>query len=260
VSSSLRERLQAALEGSSPSRASRAPYLGASLVGQPCEAFVAFQFRGFPQEFTPRTKRIFELGKAIEDIVTDCLNLTDAKSVGILELRYSDPKTHAQYEYVGYGGHVIAHPDGKITDEDGEEYILEIKSMNDSEFTKFREHGIISHHKYEGQVHCNMALSGINKSIIVAYNKDNSEFYVEVVEFDLFKWAQLKDKIERVLDNQAKRIGKDKNFWRCKTCSYKETCWDRKDLSPNSRDCRNCKYSMSHPSGGLSCLKGYILN
>ena len=49
-------------------------YIGASIVGNPCDAVLAYNLRGFPNdEPNPRLKRIFALGHMLEEVVVEDL-------------------------------------------------------------------------------------------------------------------------------------------------------------------------------------------
>ncbi|MFO0448260.1 MAG: hypothetical protein ACK52I_06285, partial [Pseudomonadota bacterium] len=100
-------------------------YIGASSVGAPCDAQVAFSLRGFPEDpIEPRVRRIFKLGHIIEDMV-----VADLKKAGF-HVYDRDSLTGKQYAYSEHGGHVRAHADGLIDLGDGELRVLEIKSVN----------------------------------------------------------------------------------------------------------------------------------
>ena len=45
-------------------------YIGASIIGNDCTAYIAYCLRGFPEDpIKPKMMRIFTLGHKIEDIV-----------------------------------------------------------------------------------------------------------------------------------------------------------------------------------------------
>lgn len=112
-------------------------YIGASVIGNQCDAAIAFNLRGFPNvQADPQLQRIFQLGHIIEDIV-----VADLKRVPGLEIQELDPGTGHQWTYQASGGHVSCHTDG-IAIWQGVSLVLEIKSMNDASFTKFKNNGM----------------------------------------------------------------------------------------------------------------------
>jgi len=150
-------------------------YIGASIVGNPCDALLAFNLRGFPnEEPDPKLQRIFSLGHIIEDLV-----VKDLKERADVRVWEEDGLTGRQHTYEAYGGHVVAHADGHIQlddVEDGDLMILEIKSMNAASFAKFKDKGVkFSHPHYFAQVQMMLGMSGFPRGFFIAYCKDNSE-------------------------------------------------------------------------------------
>ena len=67
--------------------------------------------------------------------------------------------------------------------------LLEIKSMNDASFKKFKKHGAkVSHQRYYAQVQLMMYLRPgdipVRRAMLIAYNKNNSEYWDECIEAD----------------------------------------------------------------------------
>lgn len=220
-------------------------YLGASIVGNPCGAYLAFSLRGFPNNQPDKQlKRIFALGHVIEDIV-----IADLRKSG-LDVIDRDQTTGRQIAYQLYGGHVKMHMDGQIV-EDGGLALLEIKSMGDSKFKEFQSKGIRNSHRiYYDQMQLMMGASGIQHAYLVAYNKNNSDYHSERVKFDEFYFAQQQYRIEKVLANEAEKIATDETDWRCRGCFKFDACWrgDRPEA-----DCRNCGHAIAMPDGKWFC-------
>ena len=84
-------------------------YIGASGIGQQCDASIAFSFRGYPD--TPpdsRLARIFRDGHRIEyDVVKDM------RKAG-LHVMEKDPMTGKQWRFEGYGSLVMGKADGLL--------------------------------------------------------------------------------------------------------------------------------------------------
>lgn len=108
-------------------------YIGASVVGNDCNAYLQFSLRGFDNDPPdPRLKRIFRDGHRIEDAVVK--DLRKAK-LNVIE---NDPMTGKQHRREWLGGHVVCNADGLISDPAEGDAVLEIKSMNDASWKKFQ--------------------------------------------------------------------------------------------------------------------------
>ena len=211
-------------------------YIGASGVGHPCNAYLSFCLRGFPEaEITPKVKRIFRDGNRIEDEV-----VKDLKLAGY-EVKEVDEVTGKQHRYSMFGDHVVGNSDGIIVI-DKEEYVLEIKSMNDARWKKCKKVGVkVSDYKYFAQMQLLMGLSGIHKACLVSYNKNSSEYLSEIVTFDEFEYADLQRRISEVLEGKGRKISSDPAYFSCKMCFKKSTCWEGVNPSPACHNCQHAK-------------------
>ena len=223
-------------------------YIGASIVGHPCDALLAFQLRGFPDgAISPKLKRIFRMGHVIEDIV-----VADLKKAG-MSVWEKDGLTGRQHAYNEWGGHIVCHTDGHIELEEGRLAILEVKSMNETSFKKFQSSGVkISHPRYFAQLQMMMGLSKIHESFFIAQNKNSQEYHAELVGFDPFEYAFLGERVSRVLSGDARKISTDETDWRCRDCFKSGVCWGNARPEPA---CRNCANSEPRPDGGWHCLR-----
>jgi ribosomal protein S27E len=238
----LHERIEAAFTGR---KDAPRKYLGASIVGNPCTAYLALSLRGFPEApIEAQLMRIFELGHILEDVV-----LKHLRHAGVDVI--DESVDGRQVEWTMYGGHVKMHADGRIVENDEIVAILEIKSMGASKFKDFQEKGVRnSHRAYFDQVQLMMGASGIERSVLIAYNKNNSEYHSELIEFDEFYHADQKRRIEVVLQNEATRVASDESDWRCRGCFKRTSCWGNDRPEP---DCRNCAHALATPDGHWWC-------
>lgn len=224
-------------------------YIGASIIGNPCDAVLAYNLRGFPNnEPDARLKRIFGLGHILEDQVIK--DLKERADVRVWEV---DGLTNRQYTYEAWGGHIVCHMDGHIELDDGVVRVLEIKSMNDASFNKFKKSGVKSSHpQYFGQVQMMMGMSDIPQTVFIAINKNNSEYHAEIVDYDEFEFAHIKERIERAVLGKATKLSTDATDWRCRSCFKRGICWEGADVP---KTCATCRYSAAHPSGSWHCEK-----
>jgi hypothetical protein len=209
-------------------------YIGASIVGTDCEAYLAYSLRGYPEDtIRPKTLRIFALGHKIEDLV-----IKDLKASG-LDVLEKDHLTGRQYELTDRGGHLRAHTDGQVVLDD-ELYLLEVKSMNDRNWKSFKKNGVAkSHPKYVAQCQMMMGLGGFETAFFIAYNKNTSEYHVEFIKFDEFFYANLQHKVDIVMRNQARKISDNPDDWRCKMCFRRNVCWNPSDIPKSCVTCEN---------------------
>lgn len=222
-------------------------YIGASVIGNICDAYLALSLRGFPDDpVEPRLKRIFELGHHIEDKVVE-----DLKAAG-LQVMELDPMTGQQWTYEDFEGHAICHTDGLVETESGDVIGLEIKSMNKSKFEHFKSGGVaFSHPQYFAQMQMMMGMSKIPEWLFVAYCKDNSEYWAEIVPFSLFYWESQRYRIERIMrDIDVHKIRNDITSWSCQSCFKKLSCYG---LVPVKRECRTCRHSIAGTNSGWWC-------
>jgi rubrerythrin len=224
-------------------------YIGASIIGTPCEAVLAYNLRGFPNNPPdPRLKRIFNLGHMLEDVVVD-----DLKKKANLRVWEVDALTGKQHTYQAWGGHIVCHTDGMVEDEDETIRVLEIKSMNDASFSKFKKSGVkVSHPQYFGQCQMMMGMGEIETTLFVAINKNNCDYHAEIIEFDDFEYAHIQNRIERVVSGQARKVSTDGTDWRCKGCFKRGVCWGDKEVP---KDCPTCAFSLPRPDGRWHCTK-----
>jgi len=223
-------------------------YIGASIVGNSCEAVLAFNLRGFPNDPpAPKLKRIFQLGHVLEDMVVS--DLKKKARVNVFEV---DGLTGKQHAYEALGGHIKSHMDGHI-EINGEVHVLEVKSMNDASFEKFRKNGVkISHPQYHAQVTLMMGMSGMKKTFLIAVNKNTSEYHAEIVAYDDLEYGFLEEKVNRVLSGQARKISEDETDWRCRGCFKRGVCWGDREVPVA---CSTCQYASPLADGGWHCHK-----
>ena len=224
-------------------------YIGASVIGTPCDAMLAYNLRGFPNEPPDaRLQRIFNLGHILEDVV-----VKDLKEKADLRVWEVDALTGKQHTYEQWGGHIVCHTDGLVEDENGDVRILEIKSMNDASFNKFKKSGVkVSHPRYFGQVQMMMGMGEMTETLFVAINKNNSEYHAEIVEFDDFEYAHITERIERALSGKVRKVSTDGTDWRCRGCFKRGVCWEDREVP---KHCTTCAFSLPRPDGQWQCTK-----
>lgn len=219
-------------------------YIGPSSISHPCDAYLAFCLRGFPNR-PPEAKllRIFRDGHRIEEVVLEDLRRAYPDNV-------VGDDGGSQFEFQ-YRGHTKGHVDGLWYRAGKPAAILEIKSMGFAPFEQFEKYGVrFSHPYYYGQVQAYMGLSGLKQAIVIAYNKNNAKYHAELVKFDEFEWAYMRHRIERVMSGQARKLASDNTYWKCRECWKSEACWN--GVLPEPK-CAACAHAKPLDDGSWHC-------
>lgn len=223
--------------------------IGASAAGSTCIARLGFHLRGFPDDpVPPRRKRLFRAGHEIEKWV-----VRDLRAAG-LDVWDKDDLTGRQHRREWLGGHVVCYADGLIGLEIGGEKvtaILEVKSTNSAIFSKVKRHGVkLAHRQYFGQLLTEMALFKAAFALFVAYNKDTSDYYAELVPWDQDEWDDIHAHLQAALDGEMFRIAEHKTHFVCRTCPKTKVCWGEVELTPT---CRFCTHAAPNSVGTWDC-------
>ena len=218
-------------------------YIGASSVGTKCDVEIELSLRGFPDgQIDAPLKRIFRDGHRIETEV-----VKDLRRAGYLVLDV-DETTGRQWRFELAGGHVVCNTDGLI-DLQGDEVmsLLEIKSMKGTLFNAFKKHGVKkSHPKYWDQMMMMMGMGDLAQCLFIAYNKDTSRYWCQIVEYDPLEWAFIKSRIETVWKGEARKISNDPGIFACKFCFKVSGCFG---LTDPKLACTTCQHAKPITSG-----------
>ena len=92
-------------------------------------------------------------------------------------------------------------------------------NLIDASWKKFQKEGVKkSHPRYYSQLQMMMGMSQMPTSFFIAINKNTSEYHSEIVDYDDLEFMFIKERIERVLLNKARKISNDETDWRCRGC------------------------------------------
>jgi CRISPR/Cas system-associated exonuclease Cas4 (RecB family) len=235
--------------------------LSASMIGNECEAQLAYTLRGFPETAgTEKRERLFQMGQMIEPMIIEHM-----KDMGLF-VRPVDPATGKQWNFTSHHGHVKAKLDGMLKWDDAEDEPLELKSMNEERFKKLKKAFEKydrptalkwTEPKYYDQVQLTLYLTGHQSGIYLAYNKSSSEYLAIRVPYDMDRILYLIDKIERVLTNNVHRITSDpKATFTCALCAFKEgVCTRTPTFTSGLRTCAHCAFSAPDKDKTWYCHK-----
>lgn len=215
------------------SKRERRKYLGASSIGDECSRKIQYRYLNYPQDegsgFSAKTLRIFEFGHYIEDYAA--MWLRDAG----FDLRTED-KMGQQFGFSIADDEIKGHIDGVICGGDvdmGYPCLWENKSANDQKWKAFQRMGVAKANPvYATQIALYQAYMELTEhpALFTVVNKNTSEVYYELVPFDRELAQSASDKAVNIL-TAAKagdilpRIAQTRDFYLCKFCEFRETCW-----------------------------------
>jgi hypothetical protein len=221
------------------------PYLGLSQIGHSCHRYLQhYHYWTFKSTYSSRIQRLFDVGHAAEDIMID-----DLAKVGIVV-------TNRQDSIIGSAGHWKGHTDGRATTGILEPFLVEFKTHNDKSFKSLKKDKVQKSKKgHYDQMQAYMGYQDLSLALYMAINKNDSEYYIEWVEFDEAYFKELKRKEVEIIvsDTMLPRIGNDSKTWfECKFCDAKATCFGEKEVTQN---CRNCEHVDVLSEGKWQCNK-----
>jgi len=200
-------------------------YLGVSSLGEECTRKLWYKYHepDKAKKVEPRIQAIFDMGHLIEDYVVKLLAET---GMAVFD---KDEDGH-QFEAI-YQGVIKGHIDGVIKGipESDKPHLLEVKSMNDTNFSKLREKLEFSFPHYWVQMQVYMFLFKLDRGLFVAMNKDNCEFYTERISLNtILAESYLKKGVEIVNMGMVPIAPyPSKTFYKCRYCEFADTCWSR---------------------------------
>lgn len=196
-------------------------YLGASILGEECDAALWFSIHKPVVIDDPRINRIFDMGNLIEDYV---IRLLQESGIDVFTRDDSG-------EQFGFTDKPIAgHIDGVLTGlpESSKPHLFECKSMNSKNFALIQSQGLkIFSSKYWAQVQVYMKYMKLERCLFVAMNKDNQELYFERVKFEPMEAEYYVNRGKEIhaKEERPERKYNHKSHYKCKFCSYREICW-----------------------------------
>lgn len=229
-------------------------HLGASVIGNECQRYIWYHFRWFKKEIhSARMHRIFNVGHVTEKTIRQVLI-----ACGAVFLDKVDTEGE-QLRFSGIGGHfggsvdgVFVWPEIGLTDP----IILEVKSSKTgspfNELAKKEVGGAKPQHFAQQSVY-GQAFS-IRNALYVAYNKNDSDLYIEVVDLDWTRADEMRNRAQHIITTTfpPARVSSKPTFFLCKMCTMWGICHANDPVTPN---CRNCKHASAADNAEWFCAK-----
>lgn len=195
-------------------------YLGASIIGEECHRKLWYSFHQPKPILDPRVNRIFRLGNLIEDEIIAILRLAGFTV-------YTEQENGEQFGFID--GPIAGHIDGVIVGlpESSKPHLLELKSAKDKSWKEFVKEGYKKDRKYWAQVQIYMRKMGLERALVIVYNKDTSELYLERIKLEKRQADAYisKGKAIAEMESEPPRQYSSKTFFRCRFCDWADTCW-----------------------------------
>jgi hypothetical protein len=235
------------------------PHLGASLIGHACERYLWLTFRwAEAQKFPGRVLRLFETGQREE-----ARFVADLRRIQV-EVHDTTPDG-GQWQVSTLGGHFGGSLDGAcvgLPEAPRVWHVVEAKTHNDKSFRDLVSKGVQkSKPQHWAQMIVYMGLTGMERALYIAKNKNDDELYTERVHFDPIEFAQIKARAERVISAKEPplRVSEDPSWYVCKMCHFAEQCHGTKAPEVNCRTCvhatpeidGNARWSCAHHNRDL---------
>lgn len=226
--------------------AEQRPYLGGSQIGHSCARYLWYSFRWcFSEQISNRLYRLFNRGHAEEDIFIE-------------NLRYAGVHCYGFQEEITFAyGHGKGHTDGlglNVREAHKAVHLLEFKTMSNKYFNETKKYGVKqSKPIYYGQCQTYMHnLSGVERTLFCAVNKDTDEYYFERLKYDKGEAEMLDRKAKSIVlaDVPPKKLKDDPTWWECKFCAAANICHHGAQIE---QSCRTCVNMGIEQDGWWSC-------
>jgi hypothetical protein len=229
-------------------------HLGASIIGQACSRRIWYSFHWCDREkHDGRMLRLFQTGHLEEPRL-----VADLERIGVTVLAV-DPGTGKQWNYKAFGGHFglsldgagLGFPEAPKTWHD-----IEFKTHNDKSFTKLQKDGVQqAKPQHYDQMQVGMRLSGLERAMYIARNKNDDQLYSERVKHDPVHSARVLAKAERILKaiEPPSRISERSDWHECKFCPFHSICHGKRVPEVNCRTCTHSTPVLDGEDGRWTC-------
>lgn len=221
-------------------------YNGMSTIGDSCGRKLQYNMYLASGEgsIDKRIMRLFNDGHKFEDTIINIIKDMGYEVYGRQD-NYKDE--HEMW---------FGHSDGFLSYQ-GRSYLLEMKTHNDKSFKALQKSGMkASKPTHYAQMQMYMGYGEYESGLYIAYNKNDSDLYFELVPFSEKFFVDLKIKSETIIasDKLLPRIGNNTASWfECKFCDHINVCFNRELPDKN---CRTCHWAEVTAGNKWACTYG----
>jgi len=176
-----------------------------SQLHHPCLRYLYYSYFGIPQEFTPKTLRVFDNGHHVHERLQDYLE----KASVLVEREVS--VCDDEYQIYGRCDGIV-----QLNEKRG---VLEIKSINAKGFAN-----ILPKQSHVTQLMIYIHLLGLKGGVILYENKDSQELNEFYLPLDKGVVERTLRKVQCVLSYIEKEQFPPKTNFFCDTCGFLQTC------------------------------------
>ncbi|MFM6996940.1 MAG: oxidoreductase [Limnohabitans sp.] len=234
---------------------SHRPHLGASLIGHECDRFLWLTFRWAGAErFDGRMLRLFDTGKREEPRVYEELR-------GIGCEVHADDGT-AQFRVATLGGHFGGSLDGAVLglpEAPKTWHVVEIKTHSDKLFAELVKKGVREAKPMHWvQMQTYMHLTGMDRALYYAVNKNTDALHIERVERDAAEGERIVAKAKRIIEaaTPPAKLSEDPAWFACKWCRFHGQCHGTQAPEVNCRTCVHATPVTDKPDALWHCERG----
>lgn len=228
-------------------------HLGASVIGHACERYLWLLFRWAGREaFEGRLLRLFNTGQRAEAHFVD-----DLRSIGV---QVHDVDEFGQQFRVSHvGGHFGGSMDGAalgLPEAPKAWHVTEFKTHNDKSFKELESKGVQEAKPlHYAQMQVYMGLTGMERALYLAENKNTSALYQERVHFDQAAFSALLERARRIIEapEPAARLSNDPAWFACKWCAMHGICHGQQAPEVNCRTCAHSTPDTKVNGGAWKC-------
>jgi hypothetical protein len=223
------------------------PHLGASLIGHGCERHLWLTFRwALAQRFEGRLLRLFRIGQRaelrfVEELRAAGIEVHDVDSLGRQWRVSSEACGHH------FGGSMDGAARG-LPEAPKAWHVTEFKTHNEKSFKDLLAKGVrAAKPQHWAQMQVYMGLTGMDRALYYAENKNDAALYTERVHLDKAAFEQLEQRALRVINapEPPARIG-GADWYECKWCHHHALCHG--NAAPEA-NCRTCAHSTPVTTG-----------
>lgn len=183
--------------------------------------------------------------------------IADLRAIGATVYEV-DPETGRQILYTTFGGHFGISLDGVgqgFPEAPEKWHVMEFKTTNDKAFARLTKQGVEADKpQHYVQMQIGMELSGIERAMYIAVNKNTDAIHAERVRHSVKVAQRYLDRAERVIfsEEPLERVSDRPDWYQCKFCDMARICHQGAVPEVN---CRTCLHSTAERDGTWSCAR-----